>query len=887
MRTDKDATDIFLSDYKPPSYLVKSVEMRIELNKQNTIVHSKLVVERPDYTSIDTPLFLDGEELTLVSVALNGSEVTRQQITVSKTGMTLRGLPLEDRFIVETTVRIHPEKNTQLMGLYATRGNFCTQCEAEGFRRITFFPDRPDVLAVFTVRLEADKVETPLLLSNGNKVEHGDLPAGKHFAVWHDPFPKPAYLFAVFAGDLGMIDDQFRTMSGRDVRLEIYVEHGKEERALYAMDALKRSMRWDEERFGLEYDLDIFMIVAVSDFNMGAMENKGLNIFNDKYVLADPQTATDIDYANIESIIAHEYFHNWTGNRITCRDWFQLCLKEGLTVYRDHEFTSDMRSRAVKRISDVRALRAHQFPEDAGPLAHPVRPQKYKEINNFYTATVYEKGAELVRMLETIVGTDGFRAGIDLYFERHDGDAATIEQFITCFADATGTDLGHFAKWYDYSGTPNISVSTAYNGEHQSFSVTLQQSLRSGVPQASGIAMHIPVSFALMAEDGTHLGWDDVSGGDVADGVMHLKDPNQTFIFEGVTKKPVLSAFRGFSAPTTLIPEPALDETLFTARFDDDPFNRWNAINSLFMRTMREAVAKNANGKQMLVDSQFVAVLEAVAADNKLDAAYKALCLTPPTVSEIARDINVSIDPSAIHAGREIVLDEISGLCAERFTDLYDCVRVEDAFAPTAEQAGARAFSGALIAYLARQTGGIDLAASLFERSDNMTDRLVALTTLAHQFPGHEKTVEALGQFQDTYKDEPVVLDKWLSVQATVPREEALLDVQALANDPVFSWNNPNRTRALLGAFATGNPVAFNRADGASYAFFCDSILRLDAINPQVAARLMTAMRSWNDLEPVRKAAAETQLKALFEKSGLSRDLRDILGRTIGRSAEN
>ncbi|MEO1701483.1 MAG: aminopeptidase N [Pseudomonadota bacterium] len=887
MNNIEDGPDILLRDYKPPSYLVRFVDMRFELDREKTLVHTKLTIERPERTSTEIPLFLDGHSLTLVSVTLDGHAVAREQISVTSAGLSLRQLPQSKIFSVETTVRINPEKNTQLMGLYATRNNFCTQCEAEGFRRITFFPDRPDILAIFTVRLEADKTQTPLLLSNGNKLEHGEMADGKHYAVWHDPFPKPAYLFAVFAGDLGMISDQFTTMSGRDVRLEIYVEHGKEERALYAMDALKRSMRWDEERFGLEYDLDIFMIVAVSDFNMGAMENKGLNIFNDKYVLADPQTATDTDYANIESIIAHEYFHNWTGNRITCRDWFQLCLKEGLTVYRDHEFTSDMRSRGVKRIKDVRALRAHQFPEDAGPLAHPVRPQKYREINNFYTATVYEKGAELVRMLETILGFDGFRAGMDLYFERHDGDAATIEQFITCFSDATGTDLTHFAKWYEYPGTPNVAINTTYNAEAKSLRVTLQQSMRSGVPQPSGIVMHIPISFALLADDGTHLAWAVTSGGDVTDGVIHLKESRQTIVFDGVEQEPVLSAFRGFSAPVTRVPEPSIDEAMFASRFDDDPFNRWNAINELFMRTMRDAVLPAGKKPLSSIDPAFMAILESVAADESLDFAYRALCLTPPTVSEIARDISTSIDPTAIQAGREHVLASIATACGETFKKLFDSARIVAPFEPTAKQAGVRAFTGTLLLHLAQWQPGIDLVSNVFEASDNMTDRLASLTILAHQFPGHRRTAEALDQFRKTYENEPVVLDKWLSVQATVPSEETLNAVEALANNPIFSWKNPNRARALLGAFATGNPVAFNRPDGKSYQFFCDSILRLDAINPQVSARLMTAMRSWKDLEPVRQAVAEKKLKALSAKEGLSRDLQDILHRTLRKSTKD
>ncbi|MEM1375932.1 MAG: aminopeptidase N [Pseudomonadota bacterium] len=880
MRTDT-GTEIKLADYKPPAYLIDTIDLVFELGSDETIVRANLVVRRPEYTPVDTPLFLDGDELTLLSLTVDGNEVAEDQVSIAKSGLTVRRLPSKDRFTIETAVRIHPSKNTQLMGLYSTKGNFCTQCEAEGFRRITFFPDRPDVLSIYTVRLEADAGSVPLLLSNGNMTDSGTLEDGGHFAVWHDPFPKPSYLFAVFAGDLGVITDSFKTMSGRDVRLEIYVEHGKEARASYAMDALKRSMKWDEDRFGREYDLDVFMIVAVSDFNMGAMENKGLNVFNDKYVLADPATATDTDYANIEAIIAHEYFHNWTGNRITCRDWFQLCLKEGLTVYRDHEFSADMRSRAVRRISEVRGLRAHQFPEDAGPLAHPVRPKKYSEINNFYTATVYEKGSELVRMLNVILGEERFQAGMDLYFDRHDGDAATIEDFIACFAEAAGEDLSQFARWYDHAGTPNLAISTDYDSDSATFTVTVQQSVRSGVPSSGDGPRHIPVTFALLGDGGAHLEWASVTGGKVDRNTMHLRDARETFVFHGVEQEPVLSALRGFSAPVTRIPALSISEAQFIARHDDDPFSRWDALNSLCMRAMKDAAAAAGTAETVSVDPDLVQLLVDVAADETFEPAFRALCLTPPNPTEIAREIGASIDPVAIHKGRENVLNAIASAGHGTFKTLFDESRVTEAYSPSSKQAGARALCNVLLGYLARCEGGHDLAADMFASANNMTDSLAALNVLAHQFPQHDKTISALDTFRNQHAGEPVVLDKWLSIQAMVPDENTLDTITHISRMALFSWRNPNRVRALLGAFATGNPVAFNRPDGASYAFFCDSVLKLDGINPQVAARLMTAMRSWRDLEPVRRDAAHDALKKLSANANLSRDLSDIVGRTL------
>ncbi len=595
MRTET-GTVIRLEDYRPSDYLIDTTDLTFTLEPEGTVVRAKLGIRRREGVAADTPLSLDGDELTLAGVKVNGEALAENGYTAAPDKLVIGELPADDTFTVEIETTLDPAANKQLMGLYRSNGTYCTQCEAEGFRRITYFLDRPDVLSVYTVRIEARTEDAPLLLSNGNRTEAGRLENGWHYAVWHDPFPKPSYLFALVAGNLGVVRDSFTTMSGRAVALEIYVEHGKEPRAAYAMDALKRSMKWDEDAFGREYDLDVFMIVAVSDFNMGAMENKGLNVFNDKYVLADERTATDADYANIEAIIAHEYFHNWTGNRITCRDWFQLCLKEGLTVFRDHEFSADMRSRTVKRIAEVKLLKAHQFPEDAGPLAHPVRPRRYSEINNFYTATVYEKGSEVVRMIRTILGPEKFRAGLDLYFDRHDGEAATIEQFLKAFEDASGTDLTQFALWYEQPGTPNLTVASKYDQASQRFTLTIEQRLKPPIEGAPHQSMHIPVKFGLVGASGD-MGWTAAKGAEITDDVIHLRQPKHEIVFEGVAERPVASLLRGFSAPVTVYPEPDDADLAFLARNDSDEYGRWQALSALVARQMKQAAAKQADAR--------------------------------------------------------------------------------------------------------------------------------------------------------------------------------------------------------------------------------------------------------------------------------------------------
>ena len=870
-----------LEDYKPTDYLIPETQLTFRLSPNRTRVVSELTIERRQGVAESAPLVLDGDGLELAGLEIDGKRVNMEGVEVTPDRLTIKEPPKAKRFTVRIETDIDPEANKTLSGLYRSNGVYCTQCEAEGFRRITYFLDRPDLLSVYTVRIEADSQEAPLLLSNGNPVERGETDGGRHYAMWHDPHPKPSYLFALVAGDLGCVTDRFVTMSGRTVELGIYVEHGKEGRAAYAMDALKRSMRWDEERFGREYDLDVFNIVAVSDFNMGAMENKGLNIFNDKYVLADAETATDADYANIEAIIAHEYFHNWTGNRITCRDWFQLCLKEGLTVYRDQEFTADTRSRAVERIGDVRNLRAHQFPEDQGPLAHPVRPRRYREINNFYTATVYEKGAEVVRMIHRVVGAESFRRGMDLYFERHDGQAVTIEDFVAVFADVSGLDLTQFSLWYHQAGTPNVAVTSSYNAEKRRFVLELEQSAPPTPSESRKRLMHIPLAFGLIGPDGTDIAAKPVEADVVEDGVIHLHKRKHTLNFEGISERPVVSLNRGFSAPITLTAEQTADDRMFLARHDSDSFARWEALNTLYLETLIRATKAARGGKTPKFHSDLLDLTGELAADEAQDADYRALLLSPPGESDMAREIGSNIDPDSIHAARQALVAAIADRNADLFAGLHDAFADNGPYTPDAASSGRRALRNILLDYLSVATGEAANAGDRFASATNMTDRAAALGVLAHRFPDAPETAEALAWFEDRFGDDALVMDKWFQVQATVPGAGTVDRVAELMKHPKFRMTNPNRVRALLGAFANANQTAFNSADGSGYSLFADAILTVEKSNPQVAARLATAFRSWRSLEPTRREMARETLAMISGRKGLSRDLADIVGRTL------
>ncbi|RCW79518.1 aminopeptidase N [Phyllobacterium bourgognense] len=880
MRTDTGQV-FHLEDYKPTDFLIPETHLDFSLHPERTVVKSTLQIERRAGVASDAPLILDGDDLKLVDIRLDGAVLGDNAYIATPDRLEIRGLPENGAFTLEITTEINPTTNRQLTGLYRSSDVYCTQCEAEGFRRITYFLDRPDMLSVYTVRIEAERNEAPLLLSNGNPKDKGKLTNGRHFAVWHDPHPKPAYLFALVAGDLGVITDTFTTASGRHVDLGIYVEHGKEPRALYAMDALKRSMKWDEDVFGREYDLDVFNVVAVSDFNMGAMENKGLNVFNDKYVLADPDTATDTDYAGIEAVIAHEYFHNWTGNRITCRDWFQLCLKEGLTVYRDHEFSADMRSRAVKRIAEVKGLKAHQFPEDAGPLAHPVRPRQFREINNFYTSTVYEKGSEVVRMIRTILGPELFRKGMDLYFERHDGDAATIEDFIKVFEDASGEDLSQFALWYDQAGTPNLAITYDYDQATKTFEIEIEQSLKPTPGQTSKKPMHIPVQFALLGAKGRELKPRSAKGGLVKDDVIHLRKRKERFSFSGIPERPVPSLLRGFSAPVTLTSELTRTDLAFLARNDGDEVTRWQALTQLLNAKLTSNAKRVRGGKPATIENSSIKLLGEIAFNVTLDEAFRALCLSIPSESDIARELGANIDPDAILGSRDALISAVAEAHAGKFAQTYSELARVGSFKPDAAGAGRRALRNVLLDYLSVAESSSKRAATQFKNADNMTDRAAALGVLVQRFGDSDATNHALQAFEARFGNDPLVMDKWFVVQAMQPGNGALDKVRELMTHKLFSLDNPNRTRALIGAFSSGNQTGFNRADGAGYKFFAETILTIDKKNPQLAARLLTAMRSWRSFEPVRREHARESLANIARETGLSADVRDIVERTL------
>ena len=877
MRTEQ-ALPVRLDQYRPPDWLVETVELDVSLHPTATKVRATLKLS-PNPKTAPSPIVLDGDGLTLTSLKLDGQLMRRDGYIATPDRLTIAQPPAGTCYLQIETL-LDPSANTQLMGLYRTSGTYCTQCEAEGFRRITYFPDRPDVMAIYTTRIEAEKSEAAVLLANGNLTETGEVPGTRrHFAVWHDPFPKPAYLFALVGGNLAHVEDAFVTMTGREVTLRIYVEPGKEDRVAWAMDSLKRSMRWDEEAFGREYDLDIFMIVAVSDFNMGAMENKGLNVFNDKLVLAGPDSATDADYASIEAVIAHEYFHNWTGNRITCRDWFQLCLKEGLTVFRDQEFTSDQRSRPVKRIADVRALRGHQFVEDAGPLAHPVRPAVYNEISNFYTATVYEKGAEVVRMLKTLLGPGGFRKGIDLYFERHDGRAATVDEFVQCFAEANKTDLTQFMRWYAQAGTPDVTASCSYDAAAQTYRLALTQTVPPTPGQPVKEPMVIPLAVGLVGPDGRDMSLSLQDGRPVVRGVLTLTQPSQTFEFTDVAQRPVLSLNRGFSAPIKLTSNVTTEDLKFLAAHDSDPFNRWQAVQSLANASLIDNVAAIRAGRTPREEEGLLAALGAVMADEALEPAFAALLLTMPSEADLARDIGRDVDPDAIFAARARLRAALGTRLGPQLREAHRRMQDDGPYSPDAASAGRRAFKNACLDLLAAAgASAIALAARQYHQATNMTDRMAALATLSlHQVAERQA---ALDDFYRRYSGNPLITDKWLALQAAIPEAGTLDRVRSLTAHPAFSLANPNRVRALIGGFAHNNQTQFNRADGAGFEFLADTLLVLDPKNPQVAARLATAFRSWRALEAARRGRAEAALQRIA-KENLSRDLRDIVDRSL------
>jgi aminopeptidase N len=880
MRTETP-TPIKLEDYRPAAYLVDEVGLDARLEPHDTIVTSRLAIRpNPAAEQPGAPLALDGERIKLLEVKLDGKTLAAGDYQLSDSGMVLPRVP-DKPFALEITTSCNPEDNRALTGLYRSNGIYCTQCEAEGFRRITYFPDRPDVLSRYRVRIEADRQAAPVLLSNGNLVETGDQGDGRHYAVWEDPFPKPSYLFAMVAGDLAVVEDEFVTRSGRRVNLRIYVEHGKEDRCGWAMQCLKRAMKWDEDAFGREYDLDVFMIVAVSDFNMGAMENKGLNVFNDKYILARPDAATDQDYANIEAIIAHEYFHNWTGNRITCRDWFQLCLKEGLTVYRDQEFTADVRSRAVKRISDVKTLRAQQFPEDAGPLAHPVRPSSYVEINNFYTATVYEKGAEIVRMMRTLLGEETFRRAMDLYFDRHDGQAVTMEDFVACMRDASGRDFSQFFRWYEQAGTPEVVAEETWDGDSGTYELKLTQSTRAIAGQPEPQPLHVPLAVGLVGKGGRDLPLDLEGRGVLNEPVIELVEAAQTFRFGNLPERPVVSLNRGFSAPVRLTTGLSTADQLFIVEADADPFNRWETSQGLARDVMLETMRALTLGERVSEPDAYTRAIGATLDDERLEPAFLALMLAPPSESDLAADIGSNVDPDLVHEARDRLKASLGRSLSQRLERIWEQGGDDAAYSPDAASAGRRSLRHAALGLMAaaEPAAGAGRAYEHFRQARNMTDTIGALAVLTGL--DRPERAEALEAFHTANAEDSLIVDKWLGLNAQAPLGATVERVRELTKHPAFDLKRPNRVRALIGTFANANPVAFNRVDGEGYRLLAEVVVALDGFNPQVAARLATAFRSWRMLEPVRQARAREALEQVSAHPKLSRDTSEIVTRCL------
>jgi len=849
------------AEYRPPAFLVDTVELRFDLDPRATLVTSRLALRRnPAHPDPAAPLRLDGEALTLVSVGLDGAPLDPARYTVDDGGLTVRDMPAGGS--LEVVTRLDPTGNTELSGLYVSGGNYFTQCEAEGFRRITYFPDRPDVMARYSVTVAADRAQVPVLLSNGNPAGQGEDGDGRHWARWDDPHPKPCYLFALVAGDLVAVRDRFTTSSGRDVALAIWVRAGDEHSCDHAMASLKASMRWDEETYGLEYDLDVFNIAAVSDFNMGAMENKGLNVFNTKYILARPETATDGDYEGIESVVAHEYFHNWTGNRVTCRDWFQLSLKEGLTVFRDQQFSGDMGSRATKRLGDIRRLRAAQFPEDAGPMAHPVRPDSYVAIDNFYTPTVYEKGAEVVRMLHTTLGAERFRRGMDLYFARHDNQAVTIEDFVAALSDGGEADLSPFLAWYAQAGTPTLTVSDEYNEQARRYTLHLSQETRPTPGQPDKRPLPIPVAMALLDED----------GGEVAARTLLLDQASQDFVFDGIARPPVPSLLRGFSAPVRLAglsPE----RLRFLAAHDTDPCVRWDSLQQYATGVLLRMAGDPDAPAQL--DPGLDAAMAATLARADDDHAFAAQMLALPSVSYVTDQMAVA-EFAAVHAAREFLRASLGRRHAAALRATYDRLGDAGPYRIDGAAIGARLLRNACLSYLAAadQPGadqaGVALARAQFDAQANMTDVLAGLAVLAGIADAPERET-ALTAFHARWQHDPLVLDKWFGIQATSTRPQALDDVRALYRHPDFSLRNPNRFRALVGAFASGNPVRFHADDGEGYLFVADAVMAIDPINGATAARLVGALGAWRRQGEARGGLMRRQLERIRDLPGLSR----------------
>ena len=873
-----DPQPVYLSDYQPPAYRVTHTELTFDLDPAATRVKARLLIERHPEADANAPLALNGEQLKLISLAIDATPLDAAAYELDDEVLRIAQVP--ERFVLESEVEIAPQENTALEGLYQSNGMYCTQCEAEGFRRITFYPDRPDVMATFKVTVIGDQQQEPILLANGNPIERGELEGGRHFVTWEDPHPKPCYLFALVAGNLHSVEDHFTTMSGRDVTLQIWVEKENLDKTEHAMASLKRAMEWDEQAYGREYDLDLFMIVAVNDFNMGAMENKGLNIFNSAAVLTHPQTATDAAFQNVEGIVAHEYFHNWSGNRVTCRDWFQLSLKEGFTVFRDQCFSADTNSAPVKRIQDVSFFRTAQFAEDAGPTAHPIRPDHFIEITNFYTLTIYEKGAEVVRMLRNLVGEESFRRGSDLYFERFDGQAVTIEDFVGCMAEASGEDFSQFMRWYSQAGTPDIDAHGEYDYVQGEYHLTLRQRTPATPGQPDKLPLHIPVRMGLV---GTKSGQDltlTLNGEKLGkDAVIHLRDDEQTFVFTDVAEAPVPSLLREFSAPVKLHYPYSREDLAFLLTHDSDGFNRWDAGQRLALLALDDLIAAHRNGVEKVMDSRVVDAFRALLSGPMSDKAVLAEMLTLPSEAYIAEQQPI-VDVDAIHAAREFVRQSLAVALRDEFLAIYEANVTEEAYAPTPEQIAQRSLKNVALSYLMsiEDEQGLALCESQFAADHNMTDVRQALTLLVHS-DRDDLASPALKAFGEKWAHDPLVMDQWFTVQVSRPQPDVLERVKYLMQHPAFSLKNPNRVRALVGAFAQ-NRVNFHRLDGQGYQLLADVVIELNRLNPEIAARLITPLTRWQRFDETRQALMRSELERIKQQP-LSSNVYEVVEKAL------
>lgn len=864
MKTDTPK-EIYLKDYQAPAYKVSHTDLSFDIHDGRTVVTAKTQYTKNNDS--DAPLFLEGEELKLISCKLDGKDV---QPNISETGLTLPA-PGKDVFTLEIVTEIYPEKNTALEGLYHSGSTYCTQCEAQGFRKITFYPDRPDVMATFKVTIEADEKTCPVLLSNGNKIDEGTTTSGRHFTVWEDPTPKSCYLFALVAGDLVRVEDKFTTMSGMDVDLHIYVRDGDEGQCAHAMKSLKKSMKWDEDVYGREYQYNIFNIVAVSDFNMGAMENTSLNIFNTALVLAQQETATDTDYIRVEGVIAHEYFHNWTGNRVTCRDWFQLSLKEGLTVFRDQEFSSDLNSRAVQRIDDVTHLRRSQFPEDASPLAHPVRPESYIEINNFYTMTIYEKGAEVIRMFHTLLGPDLYRKATDLYFDRFDGQAVTIDDWAQCMSDASNMDLSQFKLWYSQAGTPKVKATSKYDADSKKFTLTLEQEIPDTAGQTDKKPMHIPVAVGLVGPNGEDMGQTKI---------LHLKEKTQDFTFDNIGAKPVPSILRNFSAPVKLTTDLSNEDLRFLMVHDSDGFNRWEAGQNFYLSTIN-TMLENGTTDAPEDFLETIGLLLDQAEDSTQDRALLARALSLPGISEISQAQDV-VDPTAINKVREALKKAIKSKYKNKLVKIYELCAGCESFSITPAAMGRRALRSVLLGYITTTngTGCARYAQNHYDTANNMTDRMAGFRAIIDNKNAPREDI--IQDFYDKFKEYQLVIDKWFAIQATSSRDDIFEQLKILKNHKDFSMTNPNRVRSLYAAFAMNNPVAFHDDSGRGYEFLKNGIIELNEINPQIAARMVTPFREWKRYTPDRQEKMKAALQEILEIKNLSPNVFELVSKSLG-----